>query len=72
MFRCGFAGPDRIAGPVYDSRLTITLAGTQNGATVLTVLHERLDELAAAMPAVAGQVGPGWADMLGKLAATLG
>ena len=72
VFRWGFAGPDRSNGPVYDSRLTITLAGTPDGATALTLVHERLGELAAAMPAVAEQVGAGWADVLGKLAAVLG
>jgi uncharacterized protein YndB with AHSA1/START domain len=37
--------------------------------TVLTLVHERLDALAAAMPRVAENVGPGWDSALGKLAA---
>jgi len=32
-------------------------------------VHERLDALAAAMPQVAENVGPGWDSALGKLAA---
>ena len=67
--RWGFAGPQRRNGPVYDSQLTVTLAGTPEGGTALTLVHTRLDDLAAAMPDVAAQVGPGWADVLAKLAA---
>jgi hypothetical protein len=49
--------------------LTITLREAPGGATVLTLVHERLDELTAAMPHVAGSVGPGWEMVLVKLAA---
>lgn len=41
-------------------------------ATMLTLVHERLDSLAAALPPVAENVGPGWEDVLPKLEATLG
>ena len=68
-WRWGFAGPQRRNGPAYDSQLTVTLAGTPAGGTALTLVHTRLDDLAAAMPDVAAQVGAGWADVLAKLAA---
>ena len=68
VWRWGFAGPQRTGGPVYDSRLTVTLRGLPDGNTLLTVLHERLDDLAAALPDVAGQVGAGWDSVIGKLA----
>jgi len=71
VFRWGFVGPERTAGPVYDSLLTITLRAVAGGATALTLVHERLDDLAAAMPHVAGQVEVGWASVLEKLAVTL-
>jgi uncharacterized protein YndB with AHSA1/START domain len=67
VFRWGFVGPDRLAGPTYDSRLTITLREAPDGATELTLVHERLDELAAALPDVADNVGRGWELALDKL-----
>lgn len=39
------------------------------GSTLVTLVHEQLGELAAAMPGVAENVGPGWDSALGKLAA---
>jgi uncharacterized protein YndB with AHSA1/START domain len=67
VFRWGFVGPDRTDGPVYDSLLTITLRATGAGRTDLTLVHERLDGLAADMPYVAENVRPGWEDVLKKL-----
>jgi len=55
--------------PCYDSLLTVTLREAPDGGTVLTLVRERLDALAAAMPQVAENVGPGWESALGKLAA---
>jgi len=72
VFRWGFVGPQRAAGPVYDSLLTITLQPAPGDATTLTLLHERLDDLAAAMPDVVAQVESGWALVLEKLSSTLG
>jgi uncharacterized protein YndB with AHSA1/START domain len=69
VFRWGFVGPDRARGQSYDSLLTVTLRDAPDGGTVLTLVHERLDALAAAMPQVAGNVGRGWDSALGKLAA---
>ena len=67
VFRWGFVGPDRNDGPVYDSLLTITLREAPGGGTALTLVHERLEEIAAAMPEVAENVGPGWELALRKL-----
>jgi uncharacterized protein YndB with AHSA1/START domain len=72
VFRWGFVGPQRRGGPAYDSVLTVTLREATGGGTVLTLIHERLDELAAALPEVAEKVGTGWQLVLEKLAATLG
>jgi uncharacterized protein YndB with AHSA1/START domain len=68
VFRWGFAGPQWAEGPVYDSLLTVTFEATADGGTLLTLVHERLDDLAAAMPEAARLVGPGWEEVLGKLA----
>jgi uncharacterized protein YndB with AHSA1/START domain len=67
VFRWGFVGPDRRDGPVYDSLLTITLREAPGGGTVLTLVHERLDDLAAALPEVADNVETGWRLVLDKL-----
>jgi len=72
VFKWGFVGPERTAGPVYDSLLTITLRSVSRDATVLTLVHERLDDLAAGMPHVADKVEVGWKLVLEKLAVTLG
>ena len=71
VFRWGFVGPERTAGPVFDSVLTIALRDGGGGTTVLTLVHERLDDLAAAMPRVADNVEVGWALVLEKLDVTL-
>jgi uncharacterized protein YndB with AHSA1/START domain len=71
VFRWGFVGPQRRGGPAFDSVLTVTLREAPGGGTDLTLEHERLDDLAAALPDVAANVGPGWADVLGKLAGAL-
>jgi hypothetical protein len=39
------------------------------GATELTLVHERLDDLRDALPDIAEGVGPGWEMALDKLAA---
>ena len=71
VFRWGFVGPERAAGPVHDSLLTITLQAAKGNATTLTLVHERLDDLAAAMPDVAKNVDVGWQLVLQKLALVL-
>jgi uncharacterized protein YndB with AHSA1/START domain len=71
VFRWGFVGPERRDGPAFDSLLTITLREAPGEATWLTLVHERLDDLAAAMPHVAASVGPGWEAVLDKLAGML-
>jgi uncharacterized protein YndB with AHSA1/START domain len=67
VWRWGFIGPDRDAGPVFDSLLTVTLDEMSDGGTHLVLLHEQLDALAAAMPQVAEQVGAGWDSVLDQL-----
>jgi hypothetical protein len=58
--------------PGHDSLLTITLRPVSGCATALTLVHERLDDLAAAMPHVGDKVEVGWESVLEKLAVTLG
>lgn len=67
VFSWSFVGPERLDGPVYESRLTIDLEGQPDGSTELTLVHERLGKLRAAMPDVAAQVELGWEMVLDKL-----
>ncbi|TQS30208.1 SRPBCC domain-containing protein [Microbispora sp. KK1-11] len=67
VWRWGFTGPGREAGPMFDSLLTVELSETADGGTHMTLLHERLDALAAAMPHVADQIGGGWDGVLDRL-----
>lgn len=67
VFNWGFCGPDRDAGPRYDSKLTITLTEMPDGGTRLLLVHEQLDALAAALPDVARKVDVGWELVLTKL-----
>jgi hypothetical protein len=55
----------------HDSLLTIMLGEAGDGATALTLVHERLDALRTAMPYVAENVRPGWEMVLDKLAKTI-
>jgi uncharacterized protein YndB with AHSA1/START domain len=71
VFHWGWVGPERGAGPVFDSVLTITLNAAPGGATALKLIHERLEDLAAAMPQVADKVKVGWELVLEKLAVRL-
>ena len=72
VFRWGFVGPERTAGPVFDSLLTISLQAGPGGATKLTLIHERLEDLAAARPHIADKVQVGWELVLKNLVVTLG
>jgi uncharacterized protein YndB with AHSA1/START domain len=72
VFRWGFVGPERVADPAHHSRLTITLSEAPGGATALTLVHERLDAIDAAMPGMADATATGWGMALDKLAATIG
>ncbi|MBI5095206.1 MAG: SRPBCC domain-containing protein [Candidatus Hydrogenedentes bacterium] len=70
-WRWGFAGPDRAEGPIYDSRLHITLHETPDGSTVIDLVHEHLDDVAAALPNVIEKVADGWENVLSKLSVAL-
>jgi uncharacterized protein YndB with AHSA1/START domain len=71
VFRWGFVGPARLDGPAYDSVLTVTLADAPGDTTTLTLVHERLESLQAAMPHAAENVRPGWEMALDHLETAL-
>jgi uncharacterized protein YndB with AHSA1/START domain len=64
---------NRIVELVPNERIVISwrFAEPRPGETELTVVHEQLDELAAAMPDVAGEVENGWNNTLDRLAPVL-
>lgn len=66
-----FAGPDRQQDLAPETRLTVTFAEPRAGETELTLVHEQLDDLAAAMPDVAGHVENGWNATLDRLTPVL-
>jgi uncharacterized protein YndB with AHSA1/START domain len=68
VFLWRFVGPERTVDPALDSRLTITLREIAGG-TELTLLHERLDAIEAAMPGLADQAAMGWGQALDQLGA---
>lgn len=70
VFRWGMVGPERLAGPAFDSLLTIELHDTGDG-TELTLTHERLEELYRAMPEIAADFPAGWEEALDKLVEAL-
>jgi uncharacterized protein YndB with AHSA1/START domain len=67
VLRWGFVGPERTEGPIFDSLLTVTFGEVDERITALTLTHERLDDLYAAMPEVADNVAAGWKAVLDKL-----
>lgn len=72
VFLWRFVGPERIADPAHDSRLTITLREAPGGGTALTLVHERLDAIDAAMPGMAENAKRGWDQALEQLAGAIG
>ncbi|MEO7223401.1 MAG: SRPBCC domain-containing protein [Devosia sp.] len=70
VFAWGMLGADGDQGQHFDSRLTIILSAVPNG-TRLLLIHEELDDFAAAMPDVAALIETGWKDVLNKLAGVL-
>ena len=63
----GFWGPELDRGPRYDSRLAISFYPIPSGTRLLLV-HDKLEDLNAALPEVAAHVDVGWQDVLATLA----
>jgi uncharacterized protein YndB with AHSA1/START domain len=68
VFAWGFVGPDRVAHVQHESRLTIELRAVGDDETELTLVHEQLRSIRAAMPDVDAGVFEGWSQALAKLA----
>lgn len=66
-----FAGPNRDEDLSPESRITVTFEEPRPGETELTVVHEQLDDLAAASPDIAQKVEAGWNVTVDRLAPVL-
>ena len=67
VFRWGFCGPERIAGPIHDSILTVRLNEAEPGSTDLHLIHEQLGALRREIPDLADDVPRHWSLALGQL-----
>jgi uncharacterized protein YndB with AHSA1/START domain len=70
VFDWNFVGPEREADPALGSRLTVTFNAVDEG-TQLTLVHERLEALIAAMPELADRFEAGWRMALDRLPSAL-
>jgi uncharacterized protein YndB with AHSA1/START domain len=71
FWRWGFIGPQRREAEAFDTRLEVRLREDEPGTTTLVLVHDQLEELASAMPEVAGKLDAGWEGTLEKLDAQL-
>jgi uncharacterized protein YndB with AHSA1/START domain len=67
VFDWQFVGAARELDPERETRLTIEFRAAGDGGTLLTLVHERLDNLAAATPQIAANATVGWNEALDKL-----
>jgi uncharacterized protein YndB with AHSA1/START domain len=70
-FRWWFVGPDRVADPALETRLTIALEPGPDGTTELTLVHERVEAVEAAYPGISEAAPVGWGQALDKLEAAV-
>jgi uncharacterized protein YndB with AHSA1/START domain len=71
VLRWGFCGPARIAGPIYESLLSVRIRSDGYDGTHVTLAHEGLEHLRAARPELAENVGRDWVHSLDQLESIL-
>ena len=67
VYRWAFVGTEPEKGEYYDTLVTVRLLPAAGGQTLLSVVHERLEELQRAAPQVYVRLVPGWNNCLDKL-----
>src|SRR4051794_4668004 len=67
----GFCGPERIAGRIYDSLLSVHFERTSADTTAIVLVHEGLASLRVAHPELAGSVASNWELALDRLETVL-
>ena len=67
VYRWAFVGTEPEKGEYFDTLVTVQLRPGREGETLVTVVHERLEELRRGAPHVFYRIAPGWENCLGKL-----
>ncbi len=67
VYHWAFVGTEPEQGEYFDTLVTVRLRPVGVGATRITVVHERLAELAQGAPQIHRQLHSGWENCLGKL-----
>ncbi len=67
VYRWAFVGTEPEKGEYFDSLVTVTLRPVPGGKTLVTVVHERLEDLRQRAPKIYGQVNWGWNNVFDKL-----
>ena len=67
VYHWAFVGTEPEKGEYFDTLVKIQFRPWRDGATQVTVVHERLAELRRGAPHVHDRLVPGWENCLGKL-----
>ena len=67
VYRWAFVGTEPEKGEYFDTLVTVQLRPEREGQTHVSVVHERLEELARGAPHVYVRLVPGWNNCLEKL-----
>lgn len=71
VYRWAFVGTEPEKGEYFDSLVTVTLRSIPNGGTLVTVVHERLEDVRERAPQIFAQINWGWNNVFDKLTAAL-
>ena len=71
VFDWYFVGPEGAESRSPGSRLTLTFEDDGDGGTLLTLVHDQLEEMQRERPDITGKIQFGWGSALEKLPAAL-
>jgi uncharacterized protein YndB with AHSA1/START domain len=71
VFAWHFIDIENAVGKPLDSLLTLTFDDAPDGGTILSLTHERLEDLNEAMPDLVGRINTGWGEVLDRLPAVV-
>ena len=72
VYRWAFVGTEPEKGEYFDTLVTVRLTAVREDLTLLSVVHEKLDDLQRGAPHVVSRLVPGWNNCLDKLERTAG
>jgi uncharacterized protein YndB with AHSA1/START domain len=67
VYRWAFVGTEPEKGEYFDTLVTVTLRPVAGGKTLVSVVHEKLEDLRLGAPGIHAQVRSGWHDAFDKL-----